>query len=196
MAAERRREDNDVLREHWNRLTAVVALFAERRPARLRLDPRAYAALHKDLIAVCRSLARAQADEERRSYYAHLEHMVQPWLSLGVLARTDGEILSEFLKHCRRIDDELRGRRWKLGLPRRWVSALAIAACGTAVLGVAWGFQVIGLPVIETLRDAANTTWFAIMYAEHFHRYSVLAVILISVSIYIVSRSTRASLRG
>jgi hypothetical protein len=196
MAAKRRREDKDVLREHWNRLTTVIALFAERRPARRRLDPRAYSVLHKDLIAVCRSLARAEADEERRSYYARLAEMVQPWLSLRVLARTDGEILSELLRHCREINDELSGKWRTLRIPRHSAPVLVIAACGAAVLGVAWGFQVIGLPVIETLRGAAETTWFAIRFAEDLHRYSVIAVILILISMYIVSRSTRASPGG
>src|SRR5262249_16392728 len=79
------------------------------RPARRRVDPRAYTTLRNELIAACRSLA--ETDGERRSYYAALEDMVRPWLSLRVLARTDREILITLLSHCRELERKVTGRR-------------------------------------------------------------------------------------
>jgi hypothetical protein len=51
---------------------------------------------------------------------------------------------------------------------------------------------VIGFPVIATLRDVSDSIWFAIKFADGVQKLAVVAVTIVVVSIYTVSRSTRA----
>src|SRR6516162_2708861 len=98
MGDQRARAELKVL---WGRWTEVIALYAFRRQHRPSLDPRAYATLRIQIIAACQSLA--ETDGQQGSYYAGLEEMVRPWLSLDVLGRTDNELLACLLTRCRQI---------------------------------------------------------------------------------------------
>jgi hypothetical protein len=176
------------LREHWVQWTAIVSLFARRRPARRRIDPRAYAALRKDLMTTCRTLA--EADGERRSWYLAMEETVRPWLSPRVLARTDREILSTLLDRCRELERELVGRR-------RWPAwsadfgTVSLFAGGTAAVGLAWVLVEFGALLFAAGRDAADTAWLAIKYASGFHKQSLVAVLIVIGAIFTIMRSVR-----
>jgi hypothetical protein len=183
------RASRDRLRFHWSRWTAIVALFARRRPARRRVDSVAYAALRNELIAVCRSLA--EEDGERRAYYTALEETVRPWLSPRALARTDRELLFMLLDHCREVERELGGRRW---VPNRLFhfNLVPWIATGAVVFGLAWFLLEFGLPVLEALRDLIATAWLTIQYSSNFLKLSVLAVVLVVASSYAISRTARS----
>jgi hypothetical protein len=189
MTGQNSRAQRDLLRDHWSRWTAIVALFARRRPARRRVDPVAYATLRDDLIAACRSLA--ETDAERRSYYTALEDTVRPWLSPHVLDRTDREILFTLLSRCHEVERELTGRRWVLEWPSHLGPAPMIAA-GAVVVGLAWALQEFGLPVLAALRDAADTAWLTFKFASPLQKLSAIAVLIVAASIYTVSRSVRS----
>lgn len=190
MRAERRRTDREVLRDCWGRWTAILSLFAQGRPARRRLDPRAYAALRKELIAVCRSFA--EADGPERNLYVGLEETVKPWLNLRVLDRTDREILTGLLLHCREVERQLNGRKWRPALSLHWGPAMVIVAGGAVICGLVWLLPMACLSVLNTLRDAADTIWLTIKYADNSQKWSAIAVIIVLVSMLIVSRSARA----
>ncbi len=190
MRGKRRRTDCDVLRDCWGRWTAILSLFARRRPARRRLDPRAYAALRKEVIAACRSLAEAGGPE--RPFYAGLEETVKPWLNLRVLERTDREILTGLLLHCREVERQLNGRKWRPALPLHWKPAMAMVAGGAVIGGLVSLFPTAGLSVLNTLRDAADTVWLTIKYADNWQKESAIAVIIVVAAMYIVSRSAKA----
>jgi hypothetical protein len=179
------------LREDWGRWTTIVWLFTRRRPSRRRIDPRAYAALRDDLLAACRSLAEAETDGMKRSYYAGLEETVRPWLSPRVLARTDREILSALLHRCREVERELSGRRWTLEWPARLGPGARIIAAGVVILGLAWILMAFGVPVVSALRDVADTAWLSVKYADGFHKLSAVAVLFVAALMYTISRSVR-----
>ncbi len=179
------RAPRQALQEDWSHWTAIIALFARRRPARRRVNPRAYASLRKDLIATCRSLA--ETDGERSAYYAALEEIVRPWLSPRVFARTDREILFTLLHRCREVEQELTGRK-----PRpEWMRGFElgpILAAGVLVVGLVGVLGKFGPPVLVALRDVAETAWLALKFADDLRLYSVLAVIIIVAAMYVVSR--------
>ncbi|MGO9469408.1 MAG: hypothetical protein ACLQIB_08595 [Isosphaeraceae bacterium] len=190
MTAEKRKTDRDVLRDCWGRWTTILAQFAQNRPARRRLDPRAYAALRHELIAACRSLAEAAGPE--RLFYVGLEETVKPWLNLRVFERTDREILGKLLLHCREVECKLTGGRSSRTWPVHWKPAMAIVAIGAMVGGLVWLLPTQGLSALNTLRDAADTTWLTIKYADNLQKTAGVAVIIVAASIYIASRGTRA----
>ncbi len=190
MRGERWRTDRDVLRDCWGRWTAILSLFARRSPARRRLDPRAYADLRKQLLAVCRSLAAADGPE--RSFHAGLEETVKPWLDLGAFNRADSEILSGLLEQCRKVDAELNGRRWRPALSHRGELALWIVSGGAVAGGLVWMLTMIGIPVLATLWGAVDMVWIWFRYADHWQKASIFAVMVVVASMYIVSRSARA----
>ena len=187
MRAERRRTDVDVLRDCWSRWTAILSLFAERRPGRSRLDPGAYADLRNELIAVCRSLA--EADGPERQFYAGLEETVKPWLNLRVLARTDREILTGLARHCRQVEWKLRGRKWRLAWPHDGGPSLAIVAVGAVICGLVWIIMPAAvISLLNTVLDVTNTMWLTVKFADDWQKMSASAVIIVAGAMYIVSR--------
>jgi hypothetical protein len=190
MRGERQRTDFDVLRDRWVRWTAILSLFALGRPARCRLDPGAYAALRNELIAACRSLA--ETDGPERAFYESLEEMVKPWLNLRALDRTDREILTGLVLRCREVESKLSGRKWKPALPRQGGPAMAIVAGGAVLSGLGWLLLPTGsLSVLNTVRDAVDTIWFMIKFADDWQKASAFAVIVVVAAIYVVSRSAK-----
>jgi hypothetical protein len=191
MSGARRRTDREVLGDCWGRWTAIVELFARRRPSRNRLDGRSYAALRTDLIAACRSAA--EADEPRRPFYAGLEELVRPWLDVRTFARADPEILNTLLLHCRKMHRELGGRGLSLKLPLRSAPTLALTGAGVAAAGLVWALErTTGLSMIDAVRDVVDTVWLSILFADNFWKWSVLVVIVVVAAIYTVSRSARS----
>jgi hypothetical protein len=179
-----------VLREHWAQWTAIVSLFTRRRPARRRIDPRAYAALRKDLIAACQSLAEAEADAERRAYYRSLEETVRPWIGPRVLEKTDREMLSTLLKRCREVERELGHRRWRVVWSPDY-GALPLFAIGTAAVGLAWAVVEFGRPLMLAARDVADTAWLTVKYAGGFYKVYLVGVLIVLGAIITIMRSVR-----
>jgi hypothetical protein len=191
MKGEKSKTDQEVLQDCWGRWTANVALFAQGRRARHRLDPCDYAALRRELMAVCRVLAKADGPERR--FYAGLEEMVNPWLYLREFEGTDRETLAGLLVRCREVESKLSGRKRKPASPRRWVRALALAVGGAVTGGLIWVLlTTAGRSVLYAVRDSADTIWLLIRSAPNWQKGSVIAMIVAAAAIFIASRTARA----
>jgi hypothetical protein len=153
--------DLAALRKHWGLWTAVVELFARRRGARRRVNPREYEGLHQELLAACRVLAEA-GDAGKRPFYQRLEELAQPWLTLLVLERTDREILFDLLGRCRGAARALGGGGW--GDVARRGLVWGLAALAPAGLGfVLWRADWLWGSAAERVQDAwSQVRWVAL----------------------------------
>src|SRR5262249_29854722 len=130
------------------RWTAVLGLFAQGRPARLRIDERTYTDLHRALRAACRALAAAGGGRGAR--YEALEELIGPWLSFHVLQKAGPEVLVGAFLRCRQVDQELNGRSWS-DAGRRWGRWAAVALVASLLLaalawvGSRWGTALAGV---------------------------------------------------
>src|SRR5689334_16840465 len=113
------------IKTRWSRWTAIVELFARRRPSRHRVDPGSFAALRGELVAAGRSLA-ASGDETERAVAEHVESLVVPFLSTRVLEQTDGEVLYDLLTRCKEFERVLRGRPSAVADGRRVAPAFVL----------------------------------------------------------------------
>jgi hypothetical protein len=179
------------LRTCWRRWVSVVELFARRRPARRRVDPKTYGILHKELIQKCRSLA-ASADEVESVFYRYLEDLAQPWLTPAILARADREILTDLLVRCRQAENQLGGRTWAQSVLRVVIPLLLVSFfvfVGLVGLGIA---DQAGFPILNWLRSWSDDVWFAVKRSSDVERLSVAGFVLIVISIFAVMRTARS----
>lgn len=179
------------LRSCWNRWTAIIELFARRRPGRSRVEPRSYAALHRELLATCRALG-ATADEATRAHCASMEDLAGPWLTPHVLDRADREILLDLMFRCRAIRRELSGRR----LPEesgRWAGLLLLIA-GIVAAGalLVWSADGILAPAVDRLDHWAAVARVALRRSSTTDRLGVLALVVVVSSIFVASRTSRS----
>jgi hypothetical protein len=135
-----KRNDLETLRGCWSRWTAIIELYAWRRPARRWVAPKAYAVLRQDLIATCRSLAKSGTANQRS--YKNLAERMEPWLSPRVLSRTEPELLESLLQCCRQIERELRRQPWDRFVPPRTRSVLIVLFFFTFLILVIAPFDV------------------------------------------------------
>jgi hypothetical protein len=149
--------DLALLRARWRRWTAIVELFARRRRGRCRVDPQRYRALHGELIECCRSLA-ASADEPARGFCRRLEDLGRPWLSPGVFAKADREILENLLIRCRQAEREL-GERTPGTVARRCVLGLMASAVVAGLFVLARGLGQGWPPVPGRARRRSRRMW-------------------------------------
>src|SRR5262249_28422008 len=149
------------LKSCWRRWVEIVELFARRKPARRRVDPETYAALHKELIERCQA-RRAAANDVEAVFYRYLEDLARPWLTPLVLARADREILLDLLARCRQVEEQLGIRFWRRSI-RSWVVPVGLAAL--AVFVVLLGLGIIdsfGYRVLDRVRGWSDDLWFAV----------------------------------
>jgi hypothetical protein len=179
------------LRATWGRWTAIVELFARRRPARLRVDPRAYVALHGELIATCQALA-VSGDESKRPFLRELEELVQPFLTTRVLAKTDREVLFDLLFRCRDIERMLRGATWTMAASR-WVApvflSIVLGLVAFILIWITWGSWI---PLWYRMRDWSDVVWITIKRSNDISWLIFLGVAVILTSIAILSRPARS----
>ncbi len=70
---------------------------------------------------------------------------------------------------------------------------MAIVAVGAVSGGLVWFFSDGQAARCSTpLRDAADSIWLMIKFADNWQKWSVFAVIVVLAAMYIVSRSARA----
>jgi hypothetical protein len=179
-----RRSNLDTLKDCWSRWTEIIALFAGSRPGWRQVDPQDYANLRGSLIAACRSLAEAHGPTG--SYYAALEQEVDPWMDLDMLAHTDQEILKTILERCSKVEQELRGKRER---PDDFRLVMVLIASGLVGFVVASLFLAMGSPAITAMRDVGDTIWTTIAYTDRFVKWSVIALVILVVAMYGVSRT-------
>jgi hypothetical protein len=166
-----------------------VASFADRSPRRHRVDPVAYGALRRDVIAACRAMAEASHDEGRRAYYEGLEGLVVPWLAPKSLEKADGEILGSLLERCRRAERELGGRgpRTFALVPILGAALGAMAAAGGLALLPAAGVDPV--PMVGQVRDWSDSAWLAVKYSTDTQRIAAAAVGVMAVSVRFILRT-------
>jgi hypothetical protein len=99
------------LRSCWASWTALVEALA-RRPDRPPRGERAYQELYQVLVQECAAHAE-QADEGTRPFFHQLEELVQPWMSLAALTRTEPALLQDLARRARRAGQVL-------GVPSTW----------------------------------------------------------------------------
>jgi hypothetical protein len=178
------------LRRRWPEWTAVVERFARRRRMSRRVEVEGYLKLHRELLAVCRSLA-GQADEARRAFYQRLADLVSPWLGPHVFERTDLEILFDLLDRCREVERELVGRTLRR-LPRRLAWGALTAGAAACVLWLAvraggrWGDKVLAW-LGEGWRELAS----AFKVSVEVPHVLIVGIIAIPVAMYVVWHSIR-----
>ncbi len=182
-------QEVDALRKQWSQWTAIVELFAWRRGARRRVDPQAYGALRREIIAACRSLA--QSDPHNASRYRSLEVVVRPWLNPRVLNRTERELLLSLLARCRDAEAGLSGRSWQWSVPRPAVLVFLGALAVAALFLLSGTLNSVLTASVERLRDWTTQIEIAIKWSTDFQRVFFLGSVLLVVSMFAIMRTKR-----
>jgi hypothetical protein len=124
------------------------------------VDAETYVRLHQELLRHCRLLA-AEAGTGKKDYYHEVESLVQPWLTVEVLARADPELLQDLLRRCDQID-QCRGG-WIRLMPSagfvRWLAVLGAIALG--VFLSIWIEDRVVLSISASVRNGLMTLWLA-----------------------------------
>jgi hypothetical protein len=182
----------NALRKDWRRWIELVELVARRRSDLSRVDPREYQALHARITAACREAAGA-GDEAGRKFYQDLEAEVRPWLSPRVLATADGEILTHLLARCRNIEREFGGRTWVRAIPA-WAARTLYLTTAATIAVVVWWVAQRGLwpRLADAIQDVTNAFRLVLWRSSDLEKWSALAVVIILLSIYNVSRTARS----
>jgi hypothetical protein len=113
------------LRQAWPRWTAVVEAVAHGKGA--RLSEEAYRTLHTQLLGVCREQAEA-AEGAQRAAFERLVAIAEPWLTPQSLATADRDTLTDLLRRCKQVEQELGVGGGVLG----WGWAALLAALAVA----------------------------------------------------------------
>ena len=174
--------ESEALRASWRRWTAIVELFARRRPARRRVDPRAYERLHQELLAACRSLADS-AGEESRADYEGLEVLARPWLSPRILAHADAGILDSLLDRCRHVEAELGGRRRPSAVPVGAIRALLPASALVGAILLPWALGVDMAPARDQARGWSDVLWFTLKRSNDMQKLALVTALVILASV-------------
>jgi serine/threonine protein kinase len=126
------------LRQAWPRWTAVVEAVA--RGKRTRLSEEVYRTLHTQLLGVCREQTEA-AEGTQRAAFERLIALVEPWLTPQSLATADRDTLTDLLRRCKQVEQELGVG----GGMSRWGWAALLAALAVAAF---LGWRVAHLPQV------------------------------------------------
>jgi hypothetical protein len=179
------------LTTRWSRWTTIVELFARRRPARNRVDPRSFVALRGELIAACRALA-ASGDDSKRALAESLEGLVQPFLTLRVLEKTDRVVLFDLLVRCRDAERVVRGRPSTGAAGRRVAPLFLTTLFGLAaflLLGATWGRWI---PLWHRMQAWSDAAWISIKRSNDLQWVVLFGVVVVLASIAVISRPARS----
>jgi hypothetical protein len=169
----------------------VVEAVARRRSDLHHMDGQEYRVLHSRITTTCKELA-GSGDEARRKLYEDLEATVQPWLSPRVLAHADSEILAHLLVRCRTIERELGGRAWARAIRRPAALALFLIVAATLAVVTVWSARGLRTALAEGFQDVSNAIRLVLWRSSDLEKWSALAVVVILLSIYNVSRTARS----
>ncbi len=179
------------LRRCFSQWADIVELFARRRPARKRVDPRAYIELHRELIRSCRALA-APANEVEAAFYCYIEDLVQPWLDLAVLTRGERDILFDLVIRCQHVRTQFGGRSWVRSLTG-WGAPVFAAVSIFAIMLLCMGrFSVVLSTILDCARGWSDDLWLGVTHSSEVERLFFVACALVVVSIFLVMRTARS----
>jgi hypothetical protein len=122
------------------------------------MDPEAYQALHRELVAACRALG-GPAEGTKREFYQRLEELARPWLTARVLEQADREILLDLLARCRQAEQELQPPPRPRAVLRWALAAVALFLAVAVVIRLVWTPDRIWSPAQEWVRGR----WAALM---------------------------------
>jgi hypothetical protein len=178
------------LRKRWQEWVTIVEFFARRRGVPYRMDLRTYRRLHGGLLDELLSHA-GSSDGEQRVFFLRLEELASPWLTPEALARTDREILYDLLNRCHQAEWELgAGRKW-IYRAARWAGAIVILEIVAALGILVWRMDPGWLPLWAHVHSWLDEMQFALVMSGQTHWLLGAGSLVILVSIYAISRSTR-----
>jgi hypothetical protein len=191
MRGRKQSPDIIVLRRLFKRWAAIVELFARRRPARKRVEAKAYVRIHRELIASCRVQA-ASANEVEAAFFRYMEDLAQPWLDLAVLGRADRDILFDLLIRCRHINVQLGGRSWT-PLQWNWEIPAVLGTLFFAIMLLCMSKFSVGLStILDYARGWSDDLWFSVARSSELQRLTVIGCVLVVVAMIAVSRTARS----
>jgi hypothetical protein len=179
------------LRRCFHRWAEIVDLFARRKAARKRVDPKAYVALHRELIQRCRAMA-ASANKVDVVFYRYLEDLVRPWLDPAVLDRADRDILFDLLIRCQHVKEQLGGRSWIRVLRARGTPVFLSALLFAIMILCMGRFSVALSTILNCGRSWSDDLYIQVIHSTDQDRLFVVGLVLITVTIYAVSRTGRS----
>jgi hypothetical protein len=191
MRQRQRSPEEKALRKRFHQWAEIVEVFARRRAARKRVDPRAYIALRREVIEECQRLADS-ANEVDGAFYRYIENLVQPWLDLSVLARGERDILFDLLLRCRHVQTQLGGQAWHQAIPS-WRAAVAVALMFFAIILLFLGRVPVSLrTILNGARDWADHIYIQVVRSTELERLFFVGCVLVVVSMFVVMRTARS----
>lgn len=174
----------------WRTWTDMIGLFATIDPARGKVAPLAYEAVHRELIATCKRLA-STVDDASRKRVETLTDLAMPWLTTRTLDLAELEILRYVHRRCLQLDQDLNGPNWK-AVKRRfrrlsYWGAASLVLVVFLVLTADWVWN----PAIRTVGDIWDTVRITIKRTSELHRWVVAGGVFLVLAFLAVFRATR-----
>jgi hypothetical protein len=183
--------DPAVLRRSWRQWMDIVEGFARRRRGAGKMDPKAYVALHVELVRICGGLAD-QARGADRVRYQHLRDLVRPWLSLQLLAQTDQVILLSVVTQGRQLERDVMGYVSTYSMRRRAYRLSLGFGVVAAVAAGWWLLRDSGESVLQRLAKERQFLWHSVTDLSTTQTI-ILAVAVAGVAaLYLLSRGLRS----
>jgi hypothetical protein len=179
------------LQRCWQRWSAVVELFAFRRPGRRGIKQSTYKTLHRELLEACQDLEATASGKDKTNYH-QMSTIARPWLSVQALARADHLILLSLRESCQTMGREIGAPRERTWHPR--LGALLIMVFVVAALCFL-------VPVIQTRGEIA-WAWLERVVASFQYMLRVLNIgekvflaglVVVGISLYLVMRIWRGA---
>ena len=123
------------IRSQWREWTAIVALFAQRRPGRHHVSKTNYQRLHGELLSRCQE--KLASAEERCPLYQRMTELARPWRSVEALDAAEVEIARDLFDRCRGVQRVL-GDRPAAARQARASLFLALSAGAAVAAAAVW----------------------------------------------------------
>ncbi len=123
------------IRSQWREWTAIVALFAQRRPGRHHVSKTNYQRLHGELLSRCQE--KLASAEERCPLYQRMTELARPWRSVEALDAAEVEIARDLFDRCREVQRVL-GDRPAAARQARASLFLALSAGAAVAAAAVW----------------------------------------------------------